>query len=105
MTSVMGRKITITQLTVSPTESFGQRFPGTMLSLKNNIVCITGASSGIGAACAEEFAKLGCNLMLLARRQDRIEALAHRLSAAHNIKTFTAQLDVRNQKDVEQFFS
>jgi 3-hydroxy acid dehydrogenase / malonic semialdehyde reductase len=74
-------------------------------SLKNKTVCITGASSGIGAACAEEFAKFGCNLMLLARRQDKVEALAHRLSAAHSIKTFTAQLDVRKQKDVEQFFS
>jgi 3-hydroxy acid dehydrogenase / malonic semialdehyde reductase len=76
-----------------------------MQSLKDKTVCITGASSGIGAACAEEFAKFGCNLMLLARRQDKIEALAHRLSAAHNIKTFTAQLDVRKQKEVGQFFS
>ncbi len=76
-----------------------------MISLQGKTVCITGASSGIGAACAEEFAKFGCNLMLLARRQDKVESLAHRLSAAHSIKTFTAQLDVRKQKDVEQFFS
>ncbi len=75
-----------------------------MQSLKEKIVCITGASSGIGAACAEEFAKLGCHIMLLARRRDRIEATAQRLATMHGIKTFTAQLDVRKQKDVEQFF-
>ncbi|MBI5474260.1 MAG: SDR family NAD(P)-dependent oxidoreductase [Ignavibacteriae bacterium] len=75
-----------------------------MQSLKEKIVCITGASSGIGAACAEEFAKLGCHLMLLARRRERIENTAQRLATAHGIKTFTAQLDVRKQKEVEQFF-
>lgn len=40
------------------------------------LVVITGASSGIGAACAEHFAKRGNPLLLLARRIERLEALA-----------------------------
>ncbi len=46
-----------------------------MLNLENKIVFITGASSGIGEACAREFAKLKANLILAARRLDRLEKL------------------------------
>lgn len=76
-----------------------------MQSLKGTTVCITGASSGIGAACAKEFARLGCNLLLLARRLERIERLAHGLSQTHGIKSFCSQLDVRSQDEVAGFFS
>jgi len=75
-----------------------------MLLLQNKTVCITGASSGIGAACAEEFAQLGCNLLLIARRKERIGALAAHLRDTYTTKIETIRLDVRNQIEVENTF-
>jgi serine 3-dehydrogenase len=76
-----------------------------MLSLKEKTVCITGASAGIGAACAEEFAKLGCNLLLIARRKERVDELARKLHASYPTETHTMHLDIRNRKEIEIAFS
>ena len=75
-----------------------------MGNLTNSVVCITGASSGIGKACAIEFAGLQCNLLLTARRKDRIYALAQELMREHHIRVLTATLDVRNNDEVEKTF-
>jgi serine 3-dehydrogenase len=72
-----------------------------MESLKGRIVCITGASSGIGAACAVEFAKQGAFLLLLARRRQRIDQLATRLRADFSVRTHTLTLDVRSNPEVQ----
>ena len=50
-------------------------------SLKDRVVIITGASSGIGAACARLLARQGCKLTLAARRVDAMRALADQLQA------------------------
>lgn len=50
-----------------------------------NRAVVTGASSGIGAALAEGLARRGYSLILVARREDRLRALADRLSAAHGV--------------------
>lgn len=71
-----------------------------MQLLKDKIVFITGASSGIGAACAEQFAQLGCHLILTARRRDRIQTLATHLSQHYSIRTLPIELDVRNKQNV-----
>ena len=73
-----------------------------MQSLKNKIVFITGASSGIGKACAEQFAQLGANVILTARRLDRIQTLADILTHAHHVKALAIQLDVRNKQLVDE---
>lgn len=72
------------------------RFTGTVL--------ITGASSGIGAACARAFAAAGARLILAARREDRLEALAAELKEAHGTASLLIQLDVRDAGVVAHVF-
>ncbi|KAF9318763.1 hypothetical protein BG003_010595 [Podila horticola] len=59
-------------------------------------VLITGASSGIGEACARHFAQAGSNLLLAARRKDRLEILKQDLLKKHpQIQISTFEMDVR----------
>jgi 3-hydroxy acid dehydrogenase/malonic semialdehyde reductase len=76
-----------------------------MESLKNKIVCVTGASSGIGAACATEFARQGSALLLMARRKDRIVTLAADLSTTFAVRTLPIQLDVTRRQEVDSTFA
>jgi len=71
----------------------------------NKTIFITGASSGIGKACAEAFAKEGANLLLSARREERLNELANTLKKNYSIKVKTILLDVRDKKRVEKVLS
>jgi 3-hydroxy acid dehydrogenase/malonic semialdehyde reductase len=70
------------------------------IMLKNKIVLITGASSGIGAASARQFARHGAKLLLCARRLDKLDELAHQLQSEFNTDVFTFPLDVRHDVNV-----
>ena len=70
--------------------------------LKNKITLITGASAGIGMACAHAFAREGSHLILAARREAKVEALGAALSAQYGVKTHGLQLDVRNRELVNE---
>lgn len=72
-----------------------------MKKLKNKIVYITGASSGIGKACAEAFAKEGANLIISARRANIIENIADEIRKKFKVEVFAQKLDVKNKKEVE----
>ncbi|MBC8124769.1 MAG: SDR family oxidoreductase, partial [Candidatus Kapabacteria bacterium] len=48
----------------------------------STVVVITGASSGLGAACAERFASMGATVVLVARREERLREVADRVVAA-----------------------
>ncbi len=76
-----------------------------MEKLKHSVVCITGASSGIGASCAAAFAAAGASLCIFARRKERLDALAARLTAQFGTRVYTAALDVRDRAQVERVFS
>jgi serine 3-dehydrogenase len=67
-------------------------------SLTGKTVLITGASSGIGEACARAFAEAGARLILSARRMDRLQKLAAELKTP----THLIQLDVRDQAAVQR---
>jgi short-subunit dehydrogenase len=64
-------------------------------------ILITGASSGLGAEMARQFAALGYDLALCARRKDRLEALRDEILAAHpDRRVELASLDVTDDEDV-----
>lgn len=71
-----------------------------MKSLSKIIVFITGASSGIGKACAEQFAAAGASLILTARRIDTIKVIANDLQKQYKIDVLPIQLDVTNSTNV-----
>jgi 3-hydroxy acid dehydrogenase / malonic semialdehyde reductase len=76
-----------------------------MLSVQDQIVFITGASSGIGAACAKIFAGAGAKLILAARRWERLQNLADSLNKEFATDIHLLQLDVRDAKTVESAIS
>ena len=71
------------------------------ISLENRVVFITGASAGIGAACAHAFAAEGARLLLAARRVERLTAMeaALRKGGAKAVHSFA--LDVQDRAAVE----
>ena len=73
------------------------------LDLDGKNVLVTGASSGIGEACAEAFAIRRCRLLLAARREDRLESLAATLRNRHGVDVLITALDVRNRQAVESW--
>src|ERR1035437_5897674 len=72
-----------------------------MNKLKNKTAFITGASSGIGRATAAAFAAEGANLILAARRIERLKELENELILKYNIKVLTLQIDVRKLSEVK----
>ena len=71
-----------------------------MGKLSGKIALITGASSGIGKACAFALAAEGANLILTARRIERLQQIAKQLEKEFAISVLTGQLDVRIKDDV-----
>lgn len=74
-----------------------------MNRVKGKRVLITGASSGIGEACARRFAESGADLFLVARREDRLAGMKKSLADTHGSDVRVAGLDVRDRRAVEEF--
>lgn len=70
------------------------------MSLAGQRIVITGASAGIGEACARRLAADGADLILWARRTDRLARLADEIEAAHGRPVHVAGVDVRDLEAV-----
>jgi hypothetical protein len=66
------------------------------------VALVTGASSGIGQAFAEVLAAKGLDLVLAARRIDRLETLAGRLAKAHGVRAQAVQVDLAQPAAAQQ---
>ena len=76
--------------------------------MSRKIALVTGASSGIGYATALMLARLGYDLILLARRQERLQALQQALSdnpETVNAQVYLAAVDVRSLEEIESFYN
>lgn len=71
--------------------------------MSKNVV-ITGASSGIGEALAEQFAAKGYSLGLAARSVDKLQALAQRLTQQYSVRVEVASLDVNDEDSIPDVF-
>ena len=68
----------------------------------SKIALITGATAGIGEACARLFAEQQYDLILLARRTERLDSLAEELSTEFGVKVKTLVIDVRQKEAVQK---
>ncbi len=76
--------------------------------MSRKIALVTGASSGIGYATALILARLGYDLILLARRQERLQALQQALSdnpETVNAQVYLAAVDVRSLEEIQSFYN
>ena len=71
-----------------------------MFNYKDKVVAITGASSGLGKQMAYGFAEQGANLVLLARRVERLEETAKDLAAKFGVKAIAVKCDVTSEESI-----
>ena len=71
-----------------------------MFNLKNRVVVVSGASSGLGAQMARGFAAQGADLVITARRIERLESLAEEIRAM-GVKCLPVKCDVTDSAQVD----
>ncbi len=76
-----------------------------MSQLKSKTAFITGATSGIGAACAHALAREGARIILTGRRTDRLEKVGQEIEKLYGTEWLAIPLDVRDQTAVETAIS
>ncbi|HHV97275.1 MAG TPA: glucose 1-dehydrogenase [Clostridiaceae bacterium] len=72
-----------------------------LFSLKGKVALITGTSSGLGVQFARAFARQGADLVILARRYDRLEALAREIEEETGVRCLPIKCDVSVESEVK----
>lgn len=75
------------------------------LNYKDKLVLVTGASAGIGTEFAKAFASRGANLLLVARRQERLNSLAEELRSKHSVEVETIAMDLSSPESGAQLLN
>lgn len=70
--------------------------------LKNKIIFITGATSGIGEACAHAFAKLGAKILLCARRYAQLKKISEQIKTDYSVEVHCFECDVRDHLQIKK---
>ena len=70
--------------------------------MANKIALITGATSGIGEACARRFAQGGYDLILTGRNTGKLEIIKKELENAYGIMVLALAFDVRNREAAQK---
>lgn len=68
--------------------------------IRGQTAIVTGASSGLGVTFAEALAELGANLVIAARRYEKLAEVAENLAAKHKVKVLPVQTDVSQEPQV-----
>lgn len=72
-----------------------------MFNFKDRVVVVTGSSSGLGLQMSEGFAKQGADLVLLARREERVKENAKKLEEEYGIRAIGIKCDITNLESVQ----
>src|SRR6266581_3928263 len=76
-----------------------------MFTYKGSTALITGASKGLGLTFAEELAKRGADLVLVARSKDALQTLAARLTAQYGVKCYVIAADLANPRTIDDIYA
>lgn len=81
-----------------------KQFMNSLSAKYGGFAMVTGASEGIGQSFAKELAKAGMNVVLVARRVDRLNALSKELEAKHDVLCPVIQADLSSDDEIEDLF-
>ena len=69
--------------------------------LKGQVAIVTGCSTGLGVQMAEALASQGCNIVVVARRQNLIEEVASKIKETFGVETLAIPCDITSTENVE----